>query len=263
MSFTNSYNTEMSLNLKAVVRYDGGAYCGWQVQPDERSVQGALQDALGQIAGEPVKVYGASRTDSGVHALGQVASFRWTGNPNIEKLRRSLSQMLAPKARIVSLEPVDEDFHARHSAQGKRYAYVIDAGTEPDPFTARYAWHVPYALDMNLLAQQAARLVGEHDFAGFGSATAEPVENTVRLLHDVRVLEGPVVGAADGGAHWRIEYSGTAFLYKMVRNMTGTLIDIARGYHPPARIDTLFAAPGPYRGYTAPAHGLFLLKVRY
>lgn len=253
----------MGINLKALVRYDGGAYCGWQVQPNARTVQGALQDALGQIAGQPVKVYGASRTDSGVHALGQVASFWWKGNPDIEKLRRSLSQMLAPKARIVSLEPVAEDFHARHSALGKRYAYVIDTGTEPDPFTARYAWHVPYTLDMTLLAEQAARLVGERDFAGFGSATAEPVENSVRLLHHVRVLDGPVVGAANGRAHWHIEYFGTAFLYKMVRNMTGTLIDIARGYHPAGRMDTLLASPGPYRGYTAPAHGLFLLDVYY
>ena len=253
----------MSINLKAVLRYDGGAYCGWQVQPDDRTVQGALQEALGQIAREPVKVYGASRTDSGVHALGQVATFRWSGNPDLEKLRRSLSQMLAPRARILSLEPVAEDFHARHSAQGKRYAYVVDSGTEPDPFTARYAWHVPYALDMSVLAAQAARLVGEHDFAGFGSATVEPVENTVRVLESIRVIPGPVVGSSEAGKHWHIEYSGTAFLYKMVRNMTGTLVDIARGYHPPERIDKLFASPGPYRGYTAPAHGLFLLEVNY
>ena len=248
--------------LKAIVRYDGTDFAGWQVQPEERTVQGVIEAALEQIAGGPTRIAGAGRTDSGVHALGQVFSFAWDGAEPPEKLRRSLSQMLGPEIRIVSVEPVSEKFHAQRSASSKRYGYVIRRAAEPDPFSARYAWTVPWEIDRDCVAGLAARFVGEHDFAGFCSSGSS-VETTVRTIHSIELKPGGLVGPVDDADAWRIEFHGNGFLYKMIRNLVGTVIDIARGQTPESRLDELLQAPAPYLGYTAPAHGLFLMKVIY
>lgn len=249
-------------NLKAVVRYDGTGFHGWQVQPGRRTVQGTIETALAQIASAPVRIHGSGRTDTGVHALGQVCSFYWPGAPNRDTLRRSLCKMLGPEIRIESIDPVPPGFHARKSAVGKRYAYCLAHARFPDPFLARYAWTVPWDVTPEALARLARRIEGRHDFAGFQAGKAS-VQSTVRTLHSVRLLPGGVVAPHDAAHVWRIAFHADGFLYKMVRNLTGTLVDIARGRLPESRIDECFGSPGPFHGHTAPPHGLFLLDVDY
>jgi tRNA pseudouridine38-40 synthase len=252
----------MDLNLKAVVRYNGTHFAGWQIQPDERTVQGELEAVLSRIASRPIRVHGASRTDSGVHAFGQVCSFRWPEECPHDRLRRSLSGLLSPEIRVEDVAVVPESFHARKSAIGKRYAYAFHLGKEPDPFGNPYAWCIRWPVDLDLLAELAKKLEGEHDFAGFQSAGTE-IKSTVRALYSVELRRGGVVAPLDAEGLWRIEFHGTGFLYKMVRNITGTLVDIARGHFPASRLDELLTAPSPFMGYTAPAHGLTLLEVLY
>ena len=252
----------MNLRLKAVVRYDGTDFSGWQIQPNGRTVQGELERALAQIAGEPVRVHGAGRTDAGVHALAQVCHFEWRAAASPDRLRRALSRMLAPEIRVDAVEEAPPDFHARYSAVGKRYAYCLSCEREPDPFTARYVWHMPWTVDPARMAELAQRLVGEHDFAGFQGGNAS-VATTVRTIHGIALRPGAVVGPCDAPDVFRLEFHGNGFLYKMIRNITGALVDVARGALPPSRIDDLLASPGPYHGHTAPAHGLILRAVEY
>ena len=250
-------------NYRAVVRYAGTRFSGWQIQPGVRTVQGDIMSVLERIAGRPVPVHGASRTDAGVHALAQVCSFQWTASADAGKLRRSLSSMLSPDIRIETLEVAPPEFHARKSAKAKRYSYVFDTGREPDPFLAPFVWSAHRDTDVDLLREICGRLEGEHDFAGFESSRAAPKHSTVRTLYRVTLEEGGVVSHTVAKNLWRLEFHGNGFLYKMVRNMTGTLMDIARGRHPQSRLAEVLATAGPYHGYTAPAHGLTLMEVLY
>ena len=252
----------MEQTIKAVVRYDGTDFSGWQVQPGHRTVQGAIEEALERMAGQPVRIAGAGRTDAGVHALGQVFSCTWPGPKRPGELRRSLSQLLGPEIRINSIDVVPDNFHAQRSATSKRYVYVISQAKEPDPFLERYAWTVPLDIDAQHVHDLAQRVVGEHDFAGFCSSGSS-VETTVRTVYSVETQEGAVVGPVDAENVWRIEFHGNGFLYKMVRNMVGTLIDIARGQTPETQLEERLNAPTPYHGFTAPAKGLFLTGVEY
>jgi tRNA pseudouridine38-40 synthase len=252
----------MTTRLRAVIRYDGTDFAGWQVQPNGVTIQGELERVLAQIAGELVRIHGAGRTDAGVHALAQVCHFDWQGVASPDKLRRALTRMLAPRIRVESVEPVADSFHARYSAVGKRYAYSLCCRREPDPFAARYVWHMPWQIDVQALAALAQRLVGEHDFAGFqgGGAT---VATTVRTIHSITLHQGGVIGPMDGAQVWRVEFHGNGFLYKMIRNVMGTLVDVTRGRLPETRLDELLASPGPFLGHTAPGHGLTLMQVEY
>jgi len=251
-----------NVNIKATVRYDGSGFAGWQVQPGLRTVQGELERVLSTIASRAISVRGAGRTDAGAHALGQVCNFQWPLEPDTEKLRRSISGMLSPDLRAESVEVAPDDFDARFSATGKRYAYAFSFAKFPDPFTARYAWLVPWPVDLQRLAELAGHITGRRDFAGFQCAGASSA-TTVRTLHSVELIEGGFAGPVDAEGLWRLEFRGDAFLYKMVRNLTGTLIDIARGLLPASTLDERLTSPGPYRGYTAPAHGLVLMAVEY
>ncbi len=247
--------------LKGTVRYDGTGFAGWQRQDTERTVPGVLEAALSQVAGAPVAVQGASRTDAGVHALGQVFSCQWPGAPP-QRLRHAVSSMLRPEVRVTALDTVTDGFNARFDARGKEYAYAVDFGREADPLAARYAWHVPYRIDMDLLRSLLPRLEGRHDFAGFES-TGSQSRSTVRTLYAVRLKQRAVVGPAGNPGLWRFEFKGDAFLYHMVRNLVGTLIEIARGRFDAAFLGECLASPGPFRGHCAPAHGLFLVRVDY
>lgn len=248
--------------LRATVRYDGTNFAGWQIQPGQSTVQGNLTRALSQMVSEPISVHGAGRTDAGVHAFAQVCSFRWPKEPDLARLQRSLNRMLRPDIHISDIVVVPDNFNARFDAHGKTYAYSLFFGRDPDPFSARYAWCIPWKLDHILLKELIQRLPGTHDFAGFQCAGAS-VQTTVRTLYSVEMLPGGAIGPIDCSALCRIEFTGDGFLYKMVRNLTGTLIDIARGQLSVSHFDALFASAGPFRGYTAPAHGLVLMGVRY
>lgn len=252
----------MPMTVKAVLRYDGGAFAGWQIQPNGPTVQAALETALARIFSAPIAVQGAGRTDSGVHAWGQVASMVLPDGTDLERLRRALSGMLRPHVRIESITRARDGFHARYDARGKTYAYSFQLAREADPFSARYTWCIPWELDLELLARLAASLPGRRDFAGFQCAGSS-VKTTVRDLTAVELKPGPAIGALDATQHWRLEYTGGGFLYKMVRNLTGTLIDIARGHFPESHLAELLASPGPYHGYTAPPQGLTLMRVYF
>jgi len=253
----------MELNLRGVVRYDGTAFAGWQIQPGLPTIQGALEGALARIASQPVRVYGAARTDAGVHALGQGISFRWPAAKRCpENLAKSLSKMLTPDIRVESLEAAPPEFHARYTAQSKHYAYTLSLDRTPDPFTARYAWDVPWPLDLECLSGLLREVQGTHDFAGFQASGAARTR-TVRTLHAVSLRRGGVIQPFDAARLWRIDFHGDAFLYKMVRNIVGTAVDIARGQLPRTRLAELLDAPGPFLGRTAPARGLALVAVHY
>jgi tRNA pseudouridine38-40 synthase len=251
----------METTLKGTVRYDGGAFGGWQRQANRDSVQARLEDTLGRIARVPVAVQGAGRTDAGVHALGQVFSCRWPGTPP-PHLRESLCKILRPQISITALETAPDDFSARFSATSKRYVYALDLARAADPFTARHAWHVPHRVDLDLLRELTRPLLGRHDFAGFQSAGSQ-MKTTIRTIHEIRLEPGGILSPVDARDHWRLVFHGDAFLYKMVRNITGTLVEVARGRFPQDIVHELLASPGPFLGHCAPAHGLALLEVRY
>ena len=249
-------------NIKAIVRYDGTDFAGWQIQPNAPTVQETIETALATIATNPVKIAGAGRTDSGVHALGQVFSCEWPDTIPLEKLWRSLNKMLAPTIRIESIESAPADFHASFSATGKRYAYTIALGSHADPFLSRYAWNIGWDVSPDKIRDLAQAFVGHHDFAGFCCSGSE-AKTTDRTIHEISVQPGHVVGPLDATESFTIEFHGEGFLYKMVRNLVGTLVDVARGHLPESAIRDRLAAPAPYRGYTAPACGLFMKQVLY
>ncbi len=248
--------------LRATVRYDGTNFCGWQLQPGERTIQGEIEAAMAKMVGKRVVIQCAGRTDSGVHALGQVFSFRWPGEPPA-RLRHALSQMLRTDIRIVEIARVPDDFNACFSALGKRYAYTFDFGHEADPFSARYAWHVPVTVDLEHVAALLPKLEGRHDFGAFESAGSQPKKTTVRNLHSVRLERGGIIGPRDGDSLWHLSFHGDGFLYRMVRNITGTLVAIGQGRFAPSVLDDCLSGQGRFRGHCAPAHGLVLEEVFY
>lgn len=248
--------------LKGTVQYDGTNFAGWQIQAQgQRTVQGELERVMTQIAGAPVAVQGAGRTDSGVHALGQVFSCEWPGVPPA-RLRHALSRMLAPEIRVTELVPAPAGFSARFWAKSKRYAYSLDLGREANPFAARYAWHVHHDVDRDVIHRLLPAILGKHDFAGFQSAGSQ-MKTTVRTIFDAKLLPGAMIGPAGVPDLWRLEFYGDAFLYRMVRNLSGTLIEIARGRFPEDFFLECLASPGPFKGHCAPAHGLVLAEIDY
>jgi len=268
MASSDCENTEISSNsdgcvLRGILQYDGTGFAGWQNQRQgERTVQGVLEAALSQIASRPISVQGAGRTDSGVHALGQVFSCAWPTPTPPERLRHALSRMLTPEIRVSELALAPAHFSARFSARGKRYAYTLDFARAPHPLLARYAWSVHHDVDLDAVRRMLASIVGTHDFAGFQSAGSQ-MKTTVRTIHEAKLLHGGTIGLADCPELWRIEYYGDAFLYRMVRNLTGTMIEVARGRFPESFFHELLHSPGPFLGHCAPAHGLVLVKVDY
>ena len=251
----------MNHTLKGTVRYLGTNFAGWQAQDDQRTVQGEIEAALSRIASCPIRIQGAGRTDSGVHAMGQVFSCEWP-RPITGNLRHALCRMLEPEIQISRLEPVNADFNARFSARAKRYCYTFNFSREMDPFSAPYTWQVPYKVDLDLIATLLPQLEGTHDFAGFQSTGCQ-MKTTVRTLYGVTMRQGGIVGPSESKDLWHVEFFGNGFLYKMVRNLSGTLIEIGRGRFDPDFISNALASGGPFRGHCAPAHGLVMKQVLY
>ncbi len=249
-------------NIKAIVRYDGTDFAGWQIQPNAPTVQEAIETALATICGDRIKIAGAGRTDSGVHALGQVFSCEWPDKIPLDKLHRSLNKMRGPSIRIETIEPMPDDFHASFSAKSKRYSYCIALNAYADPFLSRYAWTIGWDVSPDRIGELAQVFVGHHDFAGYCCSGSE-AQTTDRTLHSIVVDSGSVVGPLDAVDPFTIEFHGEGFLYKMVRNLVGTLVDVARGHLPESTIEERLHAPMPYQGFTAPACGLFMKEVLY
>jgi tRNA pseudouridine38-40 synthase len=237
--------------------YDGTEYAGWQVQPEQRTIQGVLEEVLSRLqAGEPVKVRGAGRTDAGAHAMGQVADFLLRSTMQVDELTYTLRRMLPEEIRPLSLEAVAESFNSRRGATRKSYRYRIDLSRCGDPFLARYALHHPHAMDRQSLADALARLPGRREWSGFAASKCV-VQNRVRQMDEARYDE------QDGKEGW-FTFTAEGFLTHMVRNMVGTLLEIASGRYGPERMDEILASRDrKLAGPTAAARGLFLWRVEY
>jgi tRNA pseudouridine38-40 synthase len=243
---------------KMTIAYDGTDYSGWQAQKNALSIQFLIEQALATVLSKDILITGSGRTDSGVHALGQVAHFEVEESLNLYKLNHSLNSLLPKAIRILSMEETDPSFHARYDATGKIYHYHLRLDKLLSPFNRLYSWHVPHKVDLTLLQKAAPLFIGTHDFTSFandadkGSAATDAVRTIKRL--DVVEEEGGV----------RLEFEGDGFLYKMVRNITGTLMDASSGRLPLEKIPKILLAKDRQQaGSTAPPHGLFLIKVHY
>jgi tRNA pseudouridine38-40 synthase len=248
--------------LKITLAYDGTRFVGWQRQAQGESIQGLVEGALARFEGRTVTVHGAGRTDAGVHAHGQVASAEVTTPHDPQSIQRGLNASLPPDVRVMSVEDAPAGFHARFSARSKTYRYVLNHSPVAGPFDRAFAWHVPERLDLGAMREAARALVGTHDFAAFqstGSDTAGTVRTVTRseLSNDAApIVSGPPMMA--------YEIAGNGFLRHMVRTIAGTLVEIGRGWRGPESMAALLtggtrSAAGP----TAPAHGLFLVRVDY
>jgi tRNA pseudouridine38-40 synthase len=238
-----------------VVQYDGTAYAGFQIQPAVATVQGELERALGNLLGEEVRVAGASRTDAGVHAQGQVVTFT-TENPlPLERLPRALNDRLPGDIACSQAFVVPAEFHPRYSATGKLYSYRLLNRALPSPFIGRYAWQVPGRLDLAAMREASEAVLGEHDFAAF-CAAGSSVRSTVR---EVRRLDWQAEGES-----WEARIEGDGFLYRMIRIIIGTVVEVGLGRRPAAAMGAILASRERRQaGATAPSRGLHLLKVYY
>lgn len=255
--------------LKLTLSYDGALFVGWQRQAQGVSIQGLLETILSDLDGAPVAVAGAGRTDAGVHALGQVASCALSSPRDAETVRRALNARLPNQVRVLAVEEVPDTFHARFSARGKRYRYVMANGPLVSPFAAGQAWHVPGPLDLPAMQQAAASLVGTHDFSAFQS-TGTDVPHAVRTIGEAVVADRtdrpPVplpAQAVPGGRLLAFEVAADGFLRHMIRAIAGTLVEVGQGRRPPDLRPLLASGDRGQAGPTAPAHGLWLVEVNY
>ena len=241
------------MNIKMIVAYDGTRYFGWQRTKMGPSVQGALEEGLYCLLGRWIEVEGASRTDRGVHARGQVVSWRMEGEVELEKLAYRLNAVLAWDIRVLKVEEVEEGFHPSLDALGKEYRYRICNEDVEDPMNRLYAWHVHERLDWETMRKCAKTLLGTHDFGAF---TTMKSKDTIRTLFEIEIcaLEKLV----------EIRIVGDRFLYKMMRRLVGTLVGAGRGKISEVDVIHLLETPDPAKaGVTAPAHGLFLQEVYF
>lgn len=240
-------------NYKLEISYDGTDYHGWQRQPQKNTIQGSLENALAKIAKKNIPVLGAGRTDSGVHALAQVANFKASLTLEDEQLHRAMNSLLPRDIRILSLQKVDKDFHARKMAKSKTYQYRVFNAKNINPFLIRYALHWPYPLDLERMKTASEKFIREADFNPFSSN---------RLLHPVRNVSRSEIRKKGMEIIYTVEATG--FLRYMVRTMVGTLLEIGRGKEPPEIIDHLFrGSRRTLASPTAEPQGLCLIKVSY
>lgn len=240
-------------NTKLTVEYDGTDYCGWQTQENGPTIQETLEKAIAEVVGSAVTLYGSGRTDSGVHAMGQTASFKTESELPCEKLRDAINAHLPSDIVVLEAEDVGSDFHARYSVKSKVYRYVILNGPARPALKRERCLFVKTNLDVEKMRQAAALCVGRHDFAAF---CAEPPENTVR---DVMRLD-----VERHGDKIEIEIEADGFLYNMVRRIVGALIEVGRGKAAADEIQGLLDGKGKDAGGpTVPARGLYLVEVKY
>lgn len=243
---------------KLILAYDGTHFGGWQIQPNAVTIQEKLQEALQTILRHPVTVIGSGRTDAGVHAEGQVAHFKTPLEFDLRRVQHSLNGILPPAIRVKSLEKAPTDFHAQYSAIRKIYHYHLSLGPVQDPFIRLYSVHPREKIDLKLLQEAIPYFIGTHDFTSFsneahaGSAARDPVRTLFRL------------DCIQSGDQVRLEFEGDGFLYKMVRNIVGTLLEVGCGKKTKEEIPLIFAKTDRRAaGKAAPAHGLFLWEVIY
>jgi tRNA pseudouridine38-40 synthase len=248
-------------NLKLVLSYDGHDFCGWQVQPGKQTVQGTLAAAIGRITGEKVRSQASGRTDSGVHALGQVVTFVTESVVPTPNFLVALNDILPVSMRVMSVAEVASGFHARKSAVAKTYRYRIYREAICPPFLARYVWHHPYPLKEDAIREAAGSIVGEHDFTSFAAVDpergrdGEPPDNVRTVFSSWWERQG---------AELVYTIRGSGFLHHMVRNLVGTFVLVGKATLSPADIPRILAERNrSAAGATAPASGLYLVDVEY
>jgi tRNA pseudouridine38-40 synthase len=246
-------------NIKLVLAYDGTDFSGWQVQPSATTIQGTLAWAIGRVTGEKVLPQGSGRTDAGVHALGQVATFALESSIPAENLGKALSDILPASIRVLEAIEASAQFHARKSARAKTYRYRMYRGAICPPFLARYVWHHPYPLNEDAMKQAAAVLVGEHDFTSFAAVDPERGEEEASNVREVFCSSWK-----RDGEELIFTIRGGGFLHHMVRNLVGTFVLVGKGTLRPLDMTRILAARNrSAAGATAPANGLYLVGVEY
>ncbi|ACO33465.1 MULTISPECIES: tRNA pseudouridine(38-40) synthase TruA [Acidobacterium] len=254
----------MPLNWKLTLAYDGTDYRGWQVQPELPTIQGELAAAVERITGERVLPQGSGRTDAGVHALGQVASFVLKAPIPAENLHRALNRTLPAAIRVLGAESMPEDFHARHSARSKWYEYRIFRGEVCPPWTARYVYALHWPLDVEAMRRAAAAFVGEHDFRSFAASDPDVAARGSEDAEESHVRTIFASGWAEEDDLLIYRVHGNGFLHHMVRNLVGTMIGVGRRQFDAEDMPGLLALRDrSAAGATAPARGLFLYSVCY
>jgi tRNA pseudouridine38-40 synthase len=283
---------ETMRNLKLTLAYDGTDFSGWQVQPDQETIQGALASAIGRLTGENVLPQGSGRTDAGVHALAQVATFATESAIPVENFQRALNGMLPEAIRVMEVCEAPAEFHARKSARAKTYRYRMYRGEVCSPFVARYVWHYPYPLDEAAMMRAAAEVVGERDFTSFAAVDEErkalnrkgreeePHEAREKgrksLNHEEHERRGGEIGSGSNvrrifassfervGEEFVYTVRGDGFLHHMVRNLVGTFLLVGKGTLSVEDIGRILEARNrSAAGATAPAAGLCLMGVEY
>jgi tRNA pseudouridine38-40 synthase len=248
-------------NLKVTLSYDGADFSGWQVQPDAVTVQGTLASAIGRITGEKVLPQGSGRTDAGVHALAQVATFATESSVPTPNFLKALNDILPASVRVLAVAEATHDFHARHSARAKTYRYRIYRESICPPFLARYVWHYPYAVDEETMSRAAALVVGEHDFSSFAAVDPDR-SNADTPASNVREIFSSAWSRV--GEEFVYTVRGSGFLHHMVRNLIGTFVLVGRGTLQFADVTGILEARSrSAAGPTAPASGLYLVNVEY
>lgn len=264
-------------NLKLVLSYDGSEFAGWQVQPGRATIQGTLASAIGRLTGENVLPQGSGRTDAGVHALAQVATFSTASPIPIDNWGKALNDILPASIRVLEVSEAVTNFHVRKSARAKTYRYRMYRGAVCPPFLARYVWHYPFPLQENGMAEAARLVVGEHDFTSFAAVDPARLE---RREKDTQTRHSDPQGKTDGdeinvrtifSSVWAREgdeliytVRGNGFLHHMVRNLVGTFLLVGKGSLAPADFRSILEARNrSAAGPTAPAGGLYLVNVEY
>jgi tRNA pseudouridine38-40 synthase len=248
---------EKNNNIKATIEYDGTLFRGWQRQTDVRTVQGELEEALRKILGHPVTLYGSGRTDTGVHALCQVANFHARKRIGLRELLHGVNSLTGEDMRVLALEHVPDDFHARFSALSRKYIYLIGTGQETaSPFFRRYLWQTSRKIESTRIERPLARLKGEHDFTNLSKR--DPCREHYRAIVYETLLKEWKLG-------YILEIRANRFLPQMVRRIVGTLVAIASGEEDPDSFDRLLSEDTHSfeKVYLAPASGLFLAEVEY
>lgn len=242
-------------NIKLTIEYDGKDFNGWQKQPNKLNIQGEIERAIYNITKEEVDLIGSGRTDAGVHALGQVANFKTNSEISIEKLPLAINSQLKNSIVIKEAEEVDERFHSRYNAKHKTYRYIINNSKCGTAIYRNLEYSYPFKLDVEKMKQASKYFEGEHDFKAFKSSGTSS-KNSVRTIYKAIVKQE--------GEKIIIELTGNGFLYNMVRIISGTLLDVGLGKIQPEEIPEMIESKDRQRaGKTLPAHGLYLVEVKY
>jgi tRNA pseudouridine38-40 synthase len=248
--------------IKLVISYDGTNYCGWQKQYKDRTIQQEIEQCLSTITTEEITLHGAGRTDAGVHALGMVAHFSCISSLSCESIQRATNRMLPGSIRILEVKEVGSTFHSRYQARGKKYRYTLYTGKIQPPFSRLTSLHVPQPLNLCFLQECLLIITGKHDFSSFENSGSRDKSITtgkgaVRTIHQASLLQ-------PDNNHLFLDFTGDGFLKNMVRNLTGTLLDVGRERLSTDDFEKILQVKDRSKaGATAPAHGLTLIEVYY